>query len=76
MWGEVRLIFFFLSAELINNAGTKQCVTEGLVWFSTDNIPHVSKFCMLRYSQKACPGPGICCGGESMLSWGALPCAF
>lgn len=47
-------------------------------WFGScmANNPQVSKFCMLRNSQKACPGPGVCCGEEAMLLWGALPCAF
>lgn len=66
IWGEVRLIF--KSAEEINNPSTKlQCGIEGLVWCSMADIPHVSKFCVLRNSQKACPGPGFCCGGEAML---------
>lgn len=66
----------FRSAEQIKDGSKLQCGGEGLVWNSLANMPHGSKSCMLRNSQRVYPGSGVCCVGEAMLPWGNLPCAF
>lgn len=35
-----------------------------------------SALCLLRNSQEASPGSDVCCGGEAMLPWGSVSCAF